>query len=121
MASAVVDGYILIVMEYLSGGSLHDMLTNFTIGTIPHSSIQRYVRDIIRGLEFLYVQHKNKERGYSPPTEVIEQINEKTFPLLPVRVTVSPPLIVMRHHSTAFFDPNPPLSTGTAETSSTAT
>ena len=54
MASAVVDGYIMIVMEYLSGGSLQDMLTNFTIGTIPHSSIQRYMRDIAKGLEFLY-------------------------------------------------------------------
>eukprot|EP00755_Sulcionema_specki_P018654 Sspe_Gene.67452::Locus_39795_Transcript_2_3_Confidence_0.400_Length_4557::g.67452::m.67452 len=54
LASAVVDGYILIVMEYLSGGSLADMLKQFGEGSIPHSCIQRYVRDIIHGLSFLH-------------------------------------------------------------------
>ncbi|KAJ9466444.1 hypothetical protein DIPPA_33895 [Diplonema papillatum] len=54
MASAVVDGYIMIVMEYLSGGSLHDMLVNFSSAALPLTSIQRYVQDIVRGLEFLH-------------------------------------------------------------------
>ena len=54
MASAVVEGYIMIVMEYLSGGSLQDMLTNFT-SEIPITCIQRYMQDICRGLDFLYV------------------------------------------------------------------
>eukprot|EP01062_Namystynia_karyoxenos_P006996 TRINITY_DN1244_c0_g1_i1.p1 TRINITY_DN1244_c0_g1~~TRINITY_DN1244_c0_g1_i1.p1 ORF type:complete len:1568 (+),score=469.39 TRINITY_DN1244_c0_g1_i1:84-4787(+) len=58
LTSAVVNGYIMIVMEFLSGGSLSDVLSQFggtTSGSgLPLSSIQRYTRDIVRGLTFLH-------------------------------------------------------------------
>lgn len=53
LGSAVVSsGHIMIVMEYLSGGSLSGILGEFG-GKLAVSSIQRYVRDSVRGLAFL--------------------------------------------------------------------
>ena len=55
IGSCAMDGYVFIVMENLSGGSLDTVLKAFS--TLPLLSIKRYVRDIIRGLAFL---HENK-------------------------------------------------------------
>eukprot|EP00760_Papus_ankaliazontas_P026919 PhM_4_TR3087/c1_g1_i6/m.53866/K17533/MAP3K19, YSK4; mitogen-activated protein kinase kinase kinase 19 len=52
LSSCVVRGQLVIVMEYVPGGSLHSLLREF--GTIPLTSTQRYVRDVVRGLAFLH-------------------------------------------------------------------
>eukprot|EP00756_Hemistasia_phaeocysticola_P031968 Hpha_TRINITY_DN16385_c3_g4::TRINITY_DN16385_c3_g4_i1::g.58232::m.58232 len=58
LTSAVVNGYIMIVMEFLSGGSLSDVLSQFgsadQASGLPVSSIRRYTRDIVAGLAFLH-------------------------------------------------------------------
>eukprot|EP01065_Artemidia_motanka_P048986 TRINITY_DN8037_c0_g1_i2.p1 TRINITY_DN8037_c0_g1~~TRINITY_DN8037_c0_g1_i2.p1 ORF type:complete len:1005 (+),score=185.60 TRINITY_DN8037_c0_g1_i2:213-3227(+) len=62
--SAVIRGHIMIVMEYLSGGSLDGVLKQFG-GKLATTSIQRYVRDSTRGLAFLH-QHKIVHRDMKP-------------------------------------------------------
>lgn len=52
LSSGVTAGLVLIVMEYVSGGSLQGVLEQF--GKLPLSSIKRYVKDICRGLQFLH-------------------------------------------------------------------
>eukprot|EP01062_Namystynia_karyoxenos_P072754 TRINITY_DN691_c0_g4_i1.p1 TRINITY_DN691_c0_g4~~TRINITY_DN691_c0_g4_i1.p1 ORF type:complete len:1619 (+),score=343.99 TRINITY_DN691_c0_g4_i1:486-4859(+) len=54
LASALVDSHVAIIMEYLSGGSLYAVLREFGGQVIPVTSVQRYVRDIVRGLAFLH-------------------------------------------------------------------
>eukprot|EP01064_Diplonema_japonicum_P021784 TRINITY_DN3134_c0_g2_i1.p1 TRINITY_DN3134_c0_g2~~TRINITY_DN3134_c0_g2_i1.p1 ORF type:complete len:1133 (+),score=192.19 TRINITY_DN3134_c0_g2_i1:63-3461(+) len=54
IASAVVNNYVMIVMEYLSGGSLATVLQDFGASVMPLSSIRRYVTDIVAGLSFLH-------------------------------------------------------------------
>eukprot|EP00662_Eupelagonemidae_sp_cell21_P016223 gene16223-biopygen84420 len=46
--SAVAGRHIVIVMEYVSGGSLQVILEQFA-GRLPRASVQRYVRDIREG------------------------------------------------------------------------
>jgi serine/threonine protein kinase len=48
--------HALICMEYISGGSLHALLETFS-GELPVSSVQRYVTDIVRGLEFIHASN----------------------------------------------------------------
>eukprot|EP01065_Artemidia_motanka_P021134 TRINITY_DN2521_c0_g4_i1.p1 TRINITY_DN2521_c0_g4~~TRINITY_DN2521_c0_g4_i1.p1 ORF type:complete len:1906 (+),score=286.38 TRINITY_DN2521_c0_g4_i1:193-5718(+) len=50
--SAVANEMILIVMEYLSGGSLMSVLDQF--GVIPVPSVRRYGVDVLAGLRFLH-------------------------------------------------------------------
>eukprot|EP01059_Diplonema_ambulator_P030845 TRINITY_DN5455_c0_g1_i1.p1 TRINITY_DN5455_c0_g1~~TRINITY_DN5455_c0_g1_i1.p1 ORF type:complete len:1076 (+),score=248.76 TRINITY_DN5455_c0_g1_i1:50-3277(+) len=52
LGSCVVGRHVLIVMEYLSGGSLAGMVQQFN--KLPISSIRRYTRDIVCGLTFLH-------------------------------------------------------------------
>ena len=52
IGSAVVGNFLLIVMEYVSGGSLAAIMTQF--GVVDMAVTQRYVRDIVRGLAFLH-------------------------------------------------------------------
>eukprot|EP01063_Lacrimia_lanifica_P009536 TRINITY_DN16508_c1_g1_i1.p1 TRINITY_DN16508_c1_g1~~TRINITY_DN16508_c1_g1_i1.p1 ORF type:complete len:1279 (+),score=383.52 TRINITY_DN16508_c1_g1_i1:121-3957(+) len=47
-------GYFFIVLEYMSGGSLGGLLDQFSI--VPLSSTVRYLKDILRGLQFLHSQ-----------------------------------------------------------------
>eukprot|EP01065_Artemidia_motanka_P046044 TRINITY_DN6873_c0_g1_i1.p1 TRINITY_DN6873_c0_g1~~TRINITY_DN6873_c0_g1_i1.p1 ORF type:complete len:1732 (+),score=442.60 TRINITY_DN6873_c0_g1_i1:70-5265(+) len=54
LASAIENGFIMIVMEYLSGGSLQTVLTEFGVGKIPLTSVQKYLSDIVNGLTFLH-------------------------------------------------------------------
>eukprot|EP01062_Namystynia_karyoxenos_P032319 TRINITY_DN2382_c3_g1_i1.p1 TRINITY_DN2382_c3_g1~~TRINITY_DN2382_c3_g1_i1.p1 ORF type:complete len:1806 (+),score=340.57 TRINITY_DN2382_c3_g1_i1:112-5418(+) len=65
LASAITDGYIMIVMEYLSGGSLQSVLTEFGAGRLPQTSVQRYLRDIVNGLTFLHF-HEIVHRDLKP-------------------------------------------------------
>eukprot|EP01065_Artemidia_motanka_P023505 TRINITY_DN28116_c0_g1_i1.p1 TRINITY_DN28116_c0_g1~~TRINITY_DN28116_c0_g1_i1.p1 ORF type:complete len:1068 (+),score=253.14 TRINITY_DN28116_c0_g1_i1:89-3292(+) len=53
IGSAVVHSHIVIVMEFLPGGSLHNLLMQFD-QRLPLSSVQRYTRDMLRGLNFLH-------------------------------------------------------------------
>eukprot|EP01064_Diplonema_japonicum_P005289 TRINITY_DN1356_c0_g1_i1.p1 TRINITY_DN1356_c0_g1~~TRINITY_DN1356_c0_g1_i1.p1 ORF type:complete len:1082 (+),score=195.36 TRINITY_DN1356_c0_g1_i1:59-3304(+) len=52
LGSCVVGRHVLIVMEYLSGGSLAGMVQQFN--KLPLPSIRRYTRDIVCGLTFLH-------------------------------------------------------------------
>eukprot|EP00756_Hemistasia_phaeocysticola_P007769 Hpha_TRINITY_DN14393_c0_g1::TRINITY_DN14393_c0_g1_i1::g.86430::m.86430 len=55
LGCAVADSHVLICMEYLPGGSLAGVLQQFD-GQLPGSTVQRFVRDIIRGLQFIHSQ-----------------------------------------------------------------
>ncbi|KAJ9467291.1 Mitogen-activated protein kinase kinase kinase A [Diplonema papillatum] len=55
-SSTIVSGHIAIIMEYVPGGSLSTLLEQFG-PSLPTSSVKRYLKDILRGLEFL---HDNK-------------------------------------------------------------
>ena len=52
LGCAVVSHDIIINLEYVSGGSLQSMLRSF--GSLPMTTVQRYVKDILRGLQFLH-------------------------------------------------------------------
>ena len=52
VGSAVVDGVLIILMEYVPGGSLASLLKEFTV--LDVAPTQRYVRDVVRGLCFLH-------------------------------------------------------------------
>eukprot|EP01062_Namystynia_karyoxenos_P034280 TRINITY_DN2513_c0_g1_i1.p1 TRINITY_DN2513_c0_g1~~TRINITY_DN2513_c0_g1_i1.p1 ORF type:complete len:2057 (+),score=452.05 TRINITY_DN2513_c0_g1_i1:66-6236(+) len=54
LGSGVCNGHVLIVMEYLSGGSLMSLLEQF--GQIPLTSLRRFTKDILHGLTFLHGQ-----------------------------------------------------------------
>eukprot|EP01065_Artemidia_motanka_P009745 TRINITY_DN15034_c0_g1_i1.p1 TRINITY_DN15034_c0_g1~~TRINITY_DN15034_c0_g1_i1.p1 ORF type:complete len:1856 (+),score=383.59 TRINITY_DN15034_c0_g1_i1:189-5756(+) len=53
MGSAVCSGHVLIVMEYLPGGSLMSVLDQFS-GQIPEGTVRRYTSDVLQGLAFLH-------------------------------------------------------------------
>eukprot|EP00759_Apiculatamorpha_spiralis_P037849 PhF_6_TR37498/c0_g1_i3/m.55360 len=55
LGCAVVEAKFVIITEYVSGGSLHGVLTSF--GSLPFSSLQRYLRDILHGLQYLHEQN----------------------------------------------------------------
>eukprot|EP01065_Artemidia_motanka_P020765 TRINITY_DN2480_c1_g1_i1.p1 TRINITY_DN2480_c1_g1~~TRINITY_DN2480_c1_g1_i1.p1 ORF type:complete len:1077 (+),score=265.27 TRINITY_DN2480_c1_g1_i1:53-3283(+) len=52
LSSCVFAGQVIIVMEFVSGGSLQGVMEQF--GTLPATSLKRYVTDIFRGLAFLH-------------------------------------------------------------------
>ena len=52
LGSAIQDGAICIVMEYISGGSLTGILELF--GQIPIAAGRRYICDVLRGLRALH-------------------------------------------------------------------
>eukprot|EP00997_Jenningsia_sp_PLL12_P005938 NODE_2480_length_919_cov_82.009195_g2036_i0.p1 GENE.NODE_2480_length_919_cov_82.009195_g2036_i0~~NODE_2480_length_919_cov_82.009195_g2036_i0.p1 ORF type:complete len:226 (+),score=42.87 NODE_2480_length_919_cov_82.009195_g2036_i0:236-913(+) len=53
LSSALVCGHLQIVMEYISGGSLHEVLSQF--GLLSKSSVRRYMWDVLQGLQFLHL------------------------------------------------------------------
>eukprot|EP00756_Hemistasia_phaeocysticola_P013054 Hpha_TRINITY_DN15247_c6_g5::TRINITY_DN15247_c6_g5_i7::g.64913::m.64913 len=55
LGCAVEGGHVLIVMEYLPGGSLQTMLRQFN-GRIPTSCVKRYTRDMVTGLRFIHTK-----------------------------------------------------------------
>lgn len=64
MSSAVVQGHVVICMEYVPGGSLQTVLGQF--GILTHSSVLRYTKDILNGLAFLHsngVIHRDFKPG----------------------------------------------------------
>ena len=54
LSSTVCGGHLVIVMEFMSGGSLSSLLDQFP--SLPISSTVRYLKDILRGLKFLHSQ-----------------------------------------------------------------
>ena len=54
LGTAIVGPHLVIITEYVSGGSLHNALESF--GKIPLRSLKRYLTDILHGLDYL---HKN--------------------------------------------------------------
>lgn len=64
ISSTVVAGRVVMVMEFVSGGSLQSLVEQFEALPIP--SCKRYARDILRGLEFLHnhdVIHRDLKPG----------------------------------------------------------
>eukprot|EP01062_Namystynia_karyoxenos_P032315 TRINITY_DN2382_c0_g2_i1.p1 TRINITY_DN2382_c0_g2~~TRINITY_DN2382_c0_g2_i1.p1 ORF type:complete len:1325 (+),score=281.92 TRINITY_DN2382_c0_g2_i1:172-4146(+) len=53
LGCAVHGWYVLIVMDYLPGGSLATVIQQFG-GKLPVSCVRRYTRDIISGLDFIH-------------------------------------------------------------------
>eukprot|EP01062_Namystynia_karyoxenos_P043837 TRINITY_DN320_c9_g1_i1.p1 TRINITY_DN320_c9_g1~~TRINITY_DN320_c9_g1_i1.p1 ORF type:complete len:1409 (+),score=290.27 TRINITY_DN320_c9_g1_i1:72-4229(+) len=53
LGCAVEGPYVLIVMDYLPGGSLHHVMGQFG-GMLPDGCVRRYVGDILRGLDFIH-------------------------------------------------------------------
>ena len=54
IGSGLCEGYIIMAMEYLPGGSLYSLLREF--GPLPIPSATRYLKDILKGLKFLHKQ-----------------------------------------------------------------
>ena len=54
ISSSITPSYLVIVMEYLAGGSLNDLLLQF--GAIDPESVRRFASNILHGLEQLH-QH----------------------------------------------------------------
>lgn len=52
IASCHTGPYFYIIMEFVSGGSLTDLIRNF--GPLPESAIHRYTIDSLSGLEYLH-------------------------------------------------------------------
>ena len=50
--AATMEGYLFIVMEYVSGGSLARLLTDF--GPLSERILRRYVGDVVKGLLYLH-------------------------------------------------------------------
>ncbi|CAJ1011822.1 Protein kinase domain/Protein tyrosine kinase, putative [Leishmania naiffi] len=48
----VSDAYVIEIMEFVPGGSLHTLLKSF--GSLQPESVRRYLRDIARGLSYLH-------------------------------------------------------------------
>eukprot|EP00756_Hemistasia_phaeocysticola_P017265 Hpha_TRINITY_DN15527_c3_g4::TRINITY_DN15527_c3_g4_i1::g.106110::m.106110 len=55
LGTAVSRGHLIVVLEYVPGGSLHSLVANFG-GKIPLSSVQRYLGDTMNGLEYLHTK-----------------------------------------------------------------
>eukprot|EP00760_Papus_ankaliazontas_P000016 PhM_4_TR10009/c1_g1_i7/m.90316 len=51
-STAVVGTFVVIIMEYVAGGSLMDIVKSFK--TLPVPSVQRYTTDVLSGLAFLH-------------------------------------------------------------------
>eukprot|EP01064_Diplonema_japonicum_P039052 TRINITY_DN969_c2_g1_i1.p1 TRINITY_DN969_c2_g1~~TRINITY_DN969_c2_g1_i1.p1 ORF type:complete len:965 (+),score=125.55 TRINITY_DN969_c2_g1_i1:347-2896(+) len=64
LSVAAVQTSIVINMEYVPGGSLQNLLEQF--GILPLSSVQRYVKDILKGFRYLHktnVAHRDFKPG----------------------------------------------------------
>eukprot|EP00756_Hemistasia_phaeocysticola_P039307 Hpha_TRINITY_DN16808_c0_g6::TRINITY_DN16808_c0_g6_i1::g.149083::m.149083 len=64
LGSALAASHIIIIMEYLSGGSLSSVMKEFK-ERLATPSIQRYLRDMVRGLSFLH-SHEIIHRDMKP-------------------------------------------------------
>eukprot|EP01062_Namystynia_karyoxenos_P072760 TRINITY_DN691_c3_g1_i1.p1 TRINITY_DN691_c3_g1~~TRINITY_DN691_c3_g1_i1.p1 ORF type:complete len:1256 (+),score=233.89 TRINITY_DN691_c3_g1_i1:76-3843(+) len=53
LGCAVRNAHVLIVMEYLPGGSLQTVLLQFC-GKLPLSCVRRYTKDMVEGLSFIH-------------------------------------------------------------------
>eukprot|EP00755_Sulcionema_specki_P011043 Sspe_Gene.48098::Locus_24803_Transcript_1_1_Confidence_1.000_Length_3507::g.48098::m.48098 len=64
LGSAVTNGHIILCMEYVSGGSLHQVLERFQVLSVPTS--KRYTRDVLAGLAYLHsndIVHRDLKPG----------------------------------------------------------
>eukprot|EP00755_Sulcionema_specki_P012766 Sspe_Gene.52249::Locus_28949_Transcript_1_1_Confidence_1.000_Length_4027::g.52249::m.52249 len=64
VSSLVCNQHVVVVMEFVPGGSLQTVLEQFT--KLPLASVVRYSRDILRGLHFLHshnVVHRDLKPG----------------------------------------------------------
>ncbi|KAJ9467293.1 MAP3K epsilon protein kinase 1 [Diplonema papillatum] len=64
-SSCIVACHIVIVMEYVPGGALSNLLEEFG-PSLPSSSVKRYLKDILRGLVFLHengIVHRDLKPG----------------------------------------------------------
>eukprot|EP00756_Hemistasia_phaeocysticola_P006359 Hpha_TRINITY_DN13792_c0_g1::TRINITY_DN13792_c0_g1_i1::g.142498::m.142498 len=55
LGSAVTSQHLIIILEYIPGGSLSSLVEHFD-GRIPSSSARRYVSDTVNGLHYLHSQ-----------------------------------------------------------------
>eukprot|EP01065_Artemidia_motanka_P038695 TRINITY_DN4754_c0_g1_i1.p1 TRINITY_DN4754_c0_g1~~TRINITY_DN4754_c0_g1_i1.p1 ORF type:complete len:1408 (+),score=337.87 TRINITY_DN4754_c0_g1_i1:52-4275(+) len=55
LGCTIESGHVLVVMEYLPGGSLADLLKKFG-NALPEPSVRRFSADIVRGLDHLHGQ-----------------------------------------------------------------
>jgi serine/threonine protein kinase len=70
LGSAVVSKSLLIVMEYVSCGSLAFILSHF--GKLPSSSVSQYSRHILRGLIYLH-SHDVVHRDIKPANLLLDE------------------------------------------------
>ena len=52
VSCAIMPNHFVILMEYVSGGSLRELLDQF--GPLPLPAVRRYLKDILRGLQYLH-------------------------------------------------------------------
>ncbi|KAG5496142.1 hypothetical protein JKF63_02443 [Porcisia hertigi] len=66
ISCCVTQSYLAIVMEYMPGGSLHDIINNF--GKLPRTVVRRFMLDIVNGLAYL---HESTTHGDVKPHNIL--------------------------------------------------
>ncbi|GET91414.1 serine/threonine protein kinase, putative [Leishmania tarentolae] len=66
ISCCVTQSYLAIIMEYMPGGSLHDIIDNF--GKLPRTVVRRFMLDIVNGLAYL---HESTTHGDVKPHNIL--------------------------------------------------
>ncbi|KPA84589.1 putative serine/threonine protein kinase [Leptomonas pyrrhocoris] len=66
ISCCVTQSYLAIIMEYMPGGSLHDIIENF--GKLPRTVVRRFMLDIVNGLAYL---HESTTHGDVKPHNIL--------------------------------------------------
>ncbi|KPI88949.1 putative Serine/threonine protein kinase [Leptomonas seymouri] len=66
ISCCVTQSYLAIIMEYMPGGSLHDIIANF--GKLPRTVVRRFMLDIVNGLAYL---HESTTHGDVKPHNIL--------------------------------------------------
>eukprot|EP01065_Artemidia_motanka_P018244 TRINITY_DN2156_c0_g1_i3.p1 TRINITY_DN2156_c0_g1~~TRINITY_DN2156_c0_g1_i3.p1 ORF type:complete len:170 (+),score=44.04 TRINITY_DN2156_c0_g1_i3:267-776(+) len=69
ISSAVLEGFVVLCMEYVAGGSLDAVLKQF--GALTDVSARRYTKAILKGLTFLH-EHNIVHRDFKPGNVLLE-------------------------------------------------
>jgi hypothetical protein len=66
ISCCVTQSFLAIIMEYMPGGSLHDIIENF--GKLPRTVVRRFMLDIVNGLAYL---HESTTHGDVKPHNIL--------------------------------------------------
>eukprot|EP01062_Namystynia_karyoxenos_P084019 TRINITY_DN97_c0_g5_i1.p1 TRINITY_DN97_c0_g5~~TRINITY_DN97_c0_g5_i1.p1 ORF type:complete len:1302 (+),score=375.13 TRINITY_DN97_c0_g5_i1:49-3906(+) len=69
LGCTLANNHVVIVLEYMPGGSLSGVLSHFG-GKLPETSVRRYLIDVLKGLAFLHA-HAVVHRDIKPPNVLV--------------------------------------------------